>query len=185
MATIEEAREYAHSLKLKDQKGWQKYVKENILPEGMTTYPDKTYHDKGWKGWGDFLGIGRKAPPLPFEEAKKIVQSWELKDRNEFRSYAKKEGLPDGIPAGASRTYEGKEWKGWGDFLGTGRQLYRRFQCLPFEEAKKIVHSWGLKDRTEFRSYAKEEGLPAMRSLQLPGEILMLNYLQRRNWNVS
>jgi hypothetical protein len=235
MATIEEAREYARSLKLKDQKGWQKYVKENDIPEGMSTYPDKTYKDKGWKGWGDFLGtrnisthkfkklpfdevrefahsLGLKnreewvkyvnepknilregiprypngvyenegwkgwgdflgtetrAPqdfePLPFEEVKKIVHSWELKDRNEFRSYAKKEGLPDGIPANPSRTYEGKGWKGWGDFLGTGRQLYRRFQSLPFEEAKKIVHSFGLGGQEEYRRYIKEnrpDGIP-------------------------
>ena len=72
MATIEEAREYARSLKLKGQKGWQKYVRENDIPEGMSTYPDKTYKDKGWKGWGDFLGTGNISThnfkKLPFDE---------------------------------------------------------------------------------------------------------------------
>ena len=52
---FEEAREFARSLNLKRSIEWRSYHKEN-KPEGIPVAPDKTYKDKGWSGWGDFLG---------------------------------------------------------------------------------------------------------------------------------
>ncbi|HET9806008.1 MAG TPA: hypothetical protein VFP49_03780 [Nitrososphaeraceae archaeon] len=63
-----EVREFARSLKLQGKEKWEKYVKENRLPEGITSRPDSMYKNNGWKGWRDFLGT---IDFLPFPEAKK------------------------------------------------------------------------------------------------------------------
>lgn len=56
-----------------------------------------------------------------FKEARKFARTLELRnqDDHEWRQYCKSGKKPMGIPAGPSRTYK-KEWKSWGDWLGTG-----------------------------------------------------------------
>jgi superfamily II DNA/RNA helicase len=56
---FQKARKYAQSLKLKDTRGWRKFVKSKKFPKDMTTVPDRIYKYE-FKGWGDFLGTGRK-----------------------------------------------------------------------------------------------------------------------------
>ena len=56
---FQKARKYAQSLKLKDTGGWRKFVKSKKFPKDMTTVPDRIYKYE-FKGWGDFLGTGRK-----------------------------------------------------------------------------------------------------------------------------
>ena len=50
-------REFARSLKLQGKGEWEKYVKENRLPEGISSRPDAMYKNNGWKDWREFLGI--------------------------------------------------------------------------------------------------------------------------------
>ena len=44
------------------------------------------------------------------------------------------------IPQKPIRTYE-KEWKGMGDWLGTGRIADQERKFRPFKEAREFVHS--------------------------------------------
>ena len=53
--SFENAREYARSLKLPGNLKWMKHLKENNI-NNYPRNPAKTYKDKGWNGWGDFLG---------------------------------------------------------------------------------------------------------------------------------
>ena len=59
--SLEEAREFARSLKLKSGAEWKDYCKHG--KEGLPPFPDdipanphQAYKDKGWKGIGDWLG---------------------------------------------------------------------------------------------------------------------------------
>jgi superfamily II DNA or RNA helicase len=54
--SFEEAREFARNLNLKSAKEWYKWFKRGVRPENIPTNPDRTYKDKGWKSWADFLG---------------------------------------------------------------------------------------------------------------------------------
>src|SRR5262249_18046082 len=61
------------------------------------------------------------------------------------------------------RTYAGKGWVSWGDWLGTGTiaNRYIRIGFRPFKEARKFVHGLGLKNQDEWRDYSKSDKKPA------------------------
>jgi hypothetical protein len=58
---FEEARAFAHSLKLKNRREWQMFCKGQLpdkgeLPANIPATPNRTYKTKGWKGMGDWIG---------------------------------------------------------------------------------------------------------------------------------
>jgi hypothetical protein len=58
---FEEARAFAHSLKLKNGMEWRRFCKGQIpekgtLPTDIPASPNRTYANNGWKGMGDWLG---------------------------------------------------------------------------------------------------------------------------------
>ena len=58
---FEEAREYVHSLGLRDHKEWLKYCREELPKKGkrppdIPSNPDKAYKNMGWVSWADWLG---------------------------------------------------------------------------------------------------------------------------------
>ena len=58
---------------------FQEWAKTEQRPSNIPKSPHYVYQDKGWNGWGDFLGTDRIAPQymvfLEFEEAKRHIQS--------------------------------------------------------------------------------------------------------------
>ena len=53
---FEEARNYAHSLKLSSKNSWIAFAKTGRLAEDIPANPYQTYKRKGWVNWGDWLG---------------------------------------------------------------------------------------------------------------------------------
>jgi superfamily II DNA or RNA helicase len=58
------ARVFTRRLKLKNKAEWEKFCKGDFsdkghLPADIPATPYKTYAEKGWKGWGDWLGTER------------------------------------------------------------------------------------------------------------------------------
>jgi len=129
-----EARTFVHELSLKSKEEWSQYCKgemsdEPPKPEDIPATPKRTYKDKGWSGFGDWLGTGTVAPQdrkyLPFDKARDIVHILNLKNSTEWRRYCKgefpdKPPKPEDIPARPHRTYKNKGWAGIGDWLGVG-----------------------------------------------------------------
>jgi hypothetical protein len=111
-----EVREFARSLKLQGKEEWEKYVKNNILPEGVSSRPDAMYRNKGWINWRDFLG----SDVVPFSEAREYAHKLGLTSMREWQKYTKEKGHPKGIPVASNKVYRNEGWKGWGDFLSTG-----------------------------------------------------------------
>jgi hypothetical protein len=158
-----EAREFTRSLNLKGRTEWEYYSKSDNKPDYIPANPSGAYKNKGWTNWGDFLGTGTVATQdkiyRPFEEARDFVRSLKLKSNKEWINYSKSGNKPYNIPQKPSRTYK-NEFKGIGDWLGTGRiadnyKIYR-----PFEEAREFVRSLGLKNRTAWREYIKSGEKP-------------------------
>jgi predicted helicase len=95
---FEEARELAKSLKLKNINEWRAFCKDElpeigILPEDVPAKPDRTYKDKGWHSYGDWLGTGTIADQFkiyrPFEEAREYARSLKLKNEEEWQLFCK------------------------------------------------------------------------------------------------
>jgi len=162
---FESARKFVHSLGLKSVTEWRKYIKSGTKPNDIPSNPHNTYK-KQWKGVGDWLGTGRIADKYKqfrdFESARRFVRSLGLKSQTEWKKYIKSGTKPNDIPSNPQRTYK-KQWKGWGDWLGTGRIADKYKQFRDFESARKFVQSLGLKSQTEWNVYAK--------SLQKPNDI--------------
>jgi superfamily II DNA or RNA helicase/SAM-dependent methyltransferase len=161
---FEEARSFAHSLGLKGKDAWGAWSKSEDKPDDIPTHPDRTYKNKGWLGWGDWLGTGTIASQnriyLPFEEARAFVRSLGLKSQAEWAAWAKSDDKPDNIPAQPYQTYKGKGWVSMGDWLGTGTIATFNRTYRPFEEARAFVRSLGLKSQAEWTAWAKSDDKP-------------------------
>jgi hypothetical protein len=119
---FKEAREFARSLGLKNQKEWRKFTKSGALPDDIPANPNKTYETKGWVGMGDWLGTGAIATfqreYRSFYEAREFARSLGLKSQKEWFEFTKSGELPDDIPARPNKVYKDKGWKGMRDWLG-------------------------------------------------------------------
>ena len=87
---------------------------------------DKTYINKGWENWSDFLGIKIVANQdkkfLNYSKIKQIIKNKNFKNRYEYRNYIKKNKLNDKMPLAPHLVFN--NFKGWSDFLGKKYRLY-------------------------------------------------------------
>ena len=132
-----EARAFARSLKLRNSYEWMDFCKGQMpekgrLPPDIPTNPNRTYVQNGWKGMGDWLGTGSISNRLkkfrPFSEARAFARKLKLRSLTQWLAFSNAKMLhkgrrPADIPAAPHRAYSGKGWKGYGDWLGTGRTL--------------------------------------------------------------
>lgn len=145
--SYEEAKEFAHLLKLNSASEWFDFP----LPKNLPKRPHLFYEGKGWTNWYDFLGkptlSERTAKYVSFEEAKAYAQQQDFKTGKE---YLKHKNHPNDIPKRPHLFYAHKGWKGWNDFLGT-----QPIRMLTFKEARLLVHSLNLKNFDEYKDIIK------------------------------
>ncbi len=160
--SFEDAKKFVQKLGLERQKDWKEFCKSGQNPPDIPTNPHRTYK-KDWKGYGDWLGTGRIATNdityRPFNEARKFVQQLGLKSGSEWTIYCKSEKKPQDIPYNAKKVYK-KEWKGIGDWLGTGTIASYNMVYRPFKEAKKFAHTLNLKTNKDWSKYCKTRDKP-------------------------
>lgn len=105
----------------KNQYDYMKFYKKYNLNAKLKipSTPQFIYKEK-WKGWSEFLGT--KIKIYSFYQAKKKIKNKKFKSRKEYQNFVRK--IKDKkFPSNARVPYERtKEWKGWPDFLGTGRK---------------------------------------------------------------
>jgi superfamily II DNA or RNA helicase len=166
---FEDARAFARRLKLKNAKQWIAFSKGEmprleILPADIPTNPHTAYADKGWEGLGDWLGTGTIAPRLrqyrPFREARTFSRKLGLKGNSEWRAFCRGDlprsgRLPADIPANPHNTYDGKGWKSYGDWLGTGSVAPQLRKYRPFREAREFAHRLELKNMAEWVAFCR------------------------------
>jgi hypothetical protein len=165
--TFEKSRKFALKQNLKTKEEWMKFAKTNKLPSDIPRNPDSTYKRRKdsyggqWKGWGDFLGTGNVAKKdyRSFEDARKFVHSLNLTGSNEWKEYSKSGKKPDDIPGHPYQKYR-KEWKGMGDWVGSGYIAHAARKYCSYEDAQKFVQSKGCKSHKEWREYFSSHKLP-------------------------
>ena len=160
------AQKIISTLNIKSQKEWLIFCQSGNKPENIPAKPQRTYLNKGWKGFGDWLGTGRIADRnktyLDFESAKKIVSKLNLKSKKEWLIYCKSGNKPNDIPADPGKVYKNNGWKGFGDWLGTGRIADQNKMYLDFEKAKLLVYKLNLKSEKEWRAFCKTDKLDTL-----------------------
>jgi hypothetical protein len=159
---FEEAKAFVHKLGLKTEVEWRKYCKSGEKPDNIPSTANGVYY-KEWKGWGDWLGTGKaaqyKGQYMSFQEARKLVQSLSLKSQKEWNDYCKLGKRPKNVPANPYQFYK-SSWRGWGHWLGSNRIANQNKEYYSFTQARKLVHSLGLKSRSEWRKYVKSGNKP-------------------------
>ena len=141
--SYKDAKKFVHSLNLKSKNEWAEYTKSKNKPKDIPTAARTVYKKDGaWKGWGDWLGTGTIATYnmqyRSFSESRKFARNLGLKSKTEWSAYSKSGKLPHNIPSNPNLEYK-KEWKDWGDWLGSGTIAPQIIagNYLPFKEAQK------------------------------------------------
>ena len=161
-----EARAFVHALGLKSEAAWRAYCRSGRRPEDIPSTPAEVYRRAGWRGMGDWLGTGTIAPGdrlwRSFTEAREFVHTLAMKNTTAWYAYRRSGEKPADIPAHPEVAYVA-EWRGMGDWLGTGTVAPQNRQYRSFAEAQAFVHTLGLKNSGAWRRYCD--------SGQKPGDI--------------
>lgn len=163
---FEEARDFVRSLGLKNQKELREWSSSGERPSNIPSSPARTY-PKQFRGDNDWIGAqsqAHKGERRSFNDARAYARSLNLKSKNEWEKWKKEGRRPFDVPGSPRNTYK-NEWKGWGDWLGTGNKQPQQVEYLPFEEARTFARSLGLKSSGEWEHYCKSgrkpENIPA------------------------
>jgi hypothetical protein len=120
--SFKNAREYVHSLQLKNEREWISYCKSNKKPGDIPSVPRLQY-TKEWKGFGDWLGTYTIAPQnkkfRSFRKSRYFARRLRLNSYLSWVRYYKTHNLPVDVPTTPNRTYKNHGWLGWKDWLNT------------------------------------------------------------------
>jgi len=184
--TFKDAKKFVHTLKIKSKNAWYDYTKSKKFPKNIPKNPSDTYKDKGWDGWGDWLGTGIIAPQnriyLSYEKARDFVHTLNIKDVGGWKIFSISKDKPDNIPANPQVTYTKKgTWVSYGDFLGTGTIANQNKEYLSAKEAKpvlqKLFKEHNIKNGRDWRRFAPKHK-KLLDKLQLPNDILSVYSLK-------
>ena len=172
-----EAREFARTLGFMSQRQWEWYRSGKHTagrrPKDIPSRPDKTYKAE-WVSWSDWHGnVPRFGNWRPFREAREFVRSLNLSGQAQWADYCggKLEGIgkkPDDIPRKPEYIY-GDDWKGYGDWTGSGNIAARSRTYRDFESARAFVRPLALRSTSDYDKFIgnKLPGLPK-RPLDIP-----------------
>lgn len=94
-----------------------------------------------------------------FSEARAFVHTLGLKSSLQWQIFAKSGKRPNDIPSNPDKIYT-SEFKGYGDWLGTGTIATFERQYRPFVEARAYVRTLKLKDVRDWKKYCKSGQKP-------------------------
>jgi hypothetical protein len=165
--TFRQARAFARSLGLGSSKEWTDYASGRMRklgprPGDIPFKPSRTYAERGWAGWGDFLGTGRirrsMGPYRPFVRARAFARKLGLETQAQWRDYCfgRRPDLPErpfDVPGHPETVYAQAGWEGYGDFLGTGRRMRLKGPFRPFAKARAFVRALGLRSGADWKEY--------------------------------
>ncbi len=160
--SFQAARAFVHSKGVTSHADWLRYCRSGEKPDDIPTNPDQTYKAE-WRGLGDWLGTGAVATQdrqfRSFHAARAFVRSKGLTSRADWTRYCRSGEKPDDIPTNPEKVYKA-EWRGMGDWLGTGTVASRDRQFRSFQAARAFVRSKGLTNQTDWRTFCRSDEKP-------------------------
>jgi superfamily II DNA or RNA helicase len=180
---FEEARASVRTLGLKSIQEWRLYAGGKLTgfskkPTDIPRMPDITYQNRGWIDWTDWLGSPVALVLRPrvgpsrfrdFESAREFAHSLNLKGSLAWQEYAKgllpdKPPQPRDIPSSPRNVYQ-SQWKGWGDWLGTGNIAPSEKPLRPFEKAREFARTLGFRTYEQWMAWSRT---PGKRPIDIP-----------------
>lgn len=125
--SYQKAKEYVNSLGLTSPKEWRNACKNGQIPPTIPFYPEKTYLNKGWNDYEEWLGDtyqSRYRECYSYEEAKTILKKYKIQSTTDFFELKRNGTLPHQIPSQPQHYYKEK-WIDWSDFLGVKNFAFR------------------------------------------------------------
>lgn len=159
---FEEAREFVRKLNLDGFIEWKKYCEAGKKPINIPSRPDVTYKDE-WKDIRDWLGTRKDSIHgkfRSFEEARKYVRGLQLGGYKAWIEFCNSKKRPKDIPSHPEKAYT-NEWKGYSDWTGFYPQRSKYKKLRSYADAKKFVHSLGLKNIQEWNDWKKSGNKPS------------------------
>lgn len=175
------AREFVRSLGLGNQAEWESFVNEgNLRDPRIPGEPEKTYQNRGWVDWNDWLGIrepdkntdpsgtklsddsrkdlwagGKGSGWMNFHEARRTAREFGFEYREEWKlfidgKFPGRDPLPDNIPQNPDRIYRFIGWKNWKDWLVDPE---KQVEYSGFYRAREFVRSCRIGDRDSWRGF--------------------------------
>ena len=154
--SFDEAREFVHKLGIRSYVEWQQLCREKKIPSFIAHAPYLKYKNE-WKSWPDWLGTLKNSKYgkwRDFEESKKFVHSLNLEGIKGWVNYCNTGKRPADIPSKPRIIYK-NEWTGWKDWTGFDARKVRYKKFRPFKEARKFIHSLGMKKSSDWFEYIK------------------------------
>lgn len=155
-----DAKVYLKKYKLNSRIEYLRLIKENNFLN-LPINANRTYKNLGWISWSDFLGNENfqtgKINYLSFNEVKNFIKDQKIKSTKEWKKFIKSGNKPYDIPSHPENIYK-NEWKGYGDFFGTGKTLKKDF--LTFADAKKFVKAKKITSEREWREFYRSGKKP-------------------------
>ena len=105
--------------------------------------------------WDRIVKVNYKS----YNEAKEYAKSLNLKSRVFWKKLAKEKKILKDFPKSPEISYQ-NEWKGWGEFLGTGRIADHLKTYRKYEKAKEYAKSLNLKSREEWFVHTRSKNFP-------------------------
>ncbi|MDD2267064.1 hypothetical protein [Sulfuricurvum sp.] len=163
---FEQAKEFVHSLNLKNNQEWIRYYQgklEGVEKPDYIPWNPQIVYKSDWIGIKDWLGTSWR----DFKEAREFVRNLGLGGTIEWRAYCQGvlegyDSKPSDIPTDPARIYENDGFVDMGDWLGTGRKRKTNYGIaddtwLTYEEAKSFVHTLGLSGYDQWREYIDDK----------------------------
>ena len=103
---------------------WKEYKKHNNWPSN----PDRTYKDKGWKGWSELVGKENrlKKEYLSFEDFQHEVRNLYHGEGGIEKWYGQKQKNHNNWPSRPHIIYKDEGWKGWSKLVGKEDQFEKK-----------------------------------------------------------
>src|SRR5690606_21889899 len=89
---------------------------------------------------------------LPFEQAKLFIHRLGFERKSEWNDWKAAGKRPAFIPSSPERTYRGKGWISWQDWIG--------FSFMPFTEARTYMRRLKLRNREDYWAWLKSGKRP-------------------------
>jgi superfamily II DNA or RNA helicase len=167
---FKECLSFTRNLKLNDINEWRQYSKSGNKPCDIPSKPNITY-SKEWISWNDWLGTNNVSN---WEVSKQFFSLKEAKfwletnckkmitSQSKYNNWVKNkiEGLPpkpSQMPSAPWQTYSrDPNWKGLGDFLGTGTIASRDLKYISYQKAKQKLKKFALSSREQYYEWYRD-----------------------------
>ena len=152
----DDALPYIHSLGFQNNKQYLAWAKTDAKPIDIPASPPMVYKKSGWKGWKNYLGTSIQY--RDHDDALPYIHSLNLKTEPEYNAWANSDNRPIDIPRCPNHHYKNKGWKGWSNWLGTGKPPVVKYEnCFPFLQAREIVRALKIETISQWKQWFYKE----------------------------